>query len=289
MDTTSIYSNLTGNGLYNYIREVNKIPLLTDEEEVRYAKLKDEGDLNAAKMLVSSHLRLVVKIAHKYVNYGLSMMDLISEGNIGLMRAVKTFDHSTGYRLSTYAMWWIKACIQDYVLKMWSIVKIGTTVSQKKLFFNLRKIKNKILSVAGGRKELNNSDVEYISKTLNVRPQDVIDMDSRLTRHDTSLNRKPVGSDSDLEVMDLLPAKTPKQDVIVDARRSKAKNHKILVEAMGNLSERERDIINMRYLADKTLTLADLSAKYNISGERVRQIEVKALEKIKKYFKTDRD
>ncbi len=273
---------LLGNNLFQYISEVNRIPMLTEEEEFRYAKEKDEGNLNAAKLLVSSHLRLVVKIAAQYKNYGLPMMDLISEGNIGLMRAIKTFDYKKGYKLATYSIWWIKAYIQEYILKTWSIVKIGTNAAQKKLFFNLKKIKNELLSHTN-RKYLTNSDVKKISQTLNVSEQDVVDMDTRTTKGDLYLNSKAKDDDDDSEIIDLIPAKQALQDTIVDRKRISAKQSQILKDSFNILNDREKEIIRLRRLSDKPLTLAEISKKFNISGERARQIEAKATEKMKKF------
>lgn len=275
-------SNLTENNLFRYIAEINKIPMLTEEEELFYAKEKDKGDLNSAKILISSHLRLVVKIANQYKNYGLPMMDLISEGNLGLMRAVKTFDYNRGYKLATYSMWWIKAFIQEYILKSWSIVKIGTSITQKKLFFNLKKIKNHILSYTD-RKYLNDKDVKEISNMLNVSAQDVIDMDCR-NKGDVYLNKKVKSDEDDTEIMDLIPAKQALQDVVVDNRRTNAKHAELLKGSLSILNDRELEIIKLRKLAETPMTLAEVSKKCNISGERVRQIEAKAIEKMKKYI-----
>ena len=270
-----------GNNLFQYINEVNKIPVLTDEEEIYYAKEKDAGNINAAKMLISSHLRLVVKIASQYKNYGLPMMDLISEGNIGLMRAVKTFDYKKGYKLATYSMWWIKAFIQEYILKTWSIVKIGTNAIQKKLFFNLKKIKNELLT-SQSRKFLTNEDITQISNMLNVSPKDVVEMDCRTTKGDLYLNTK-TNEDDDAEIIDLIPSNQALQDSIVDRRRENKKKTALLSSALNILNEREKEIIKLRRLTDKPLTLAEISKKYNISGERARQIEAKAIEKMQKY------
>lgn len=270
-----------GNNLFQYINEVNKIPVLTDEEEIYYAKEKDAGNINAAKMLISSHLRLVVKIANQYKNYGLPMMDLISEGNIGLMRAVKTFDYKKGYKLATYSMWWIKAFIQEYILKTWSIVKIGTNAIQKKLFFNLKKIKNELLT-SQSRKFLTNEDITQISNMLNVSPKDVVEMDCRTTKGDLYLNSK-ANDDNDDEIIDLIPSNQALQDMVVDNRRENKKRAKLLAESLNILNEREKEIIKLRRLTDKPLTLAEISKKYNISGERARQIEAKAIEKMQKY------
>lgn len=270
-----------GNNLFQYINEVNKIPVLTDEEEIYYAKEKDAGNINAAKMLISSHLRLVVKIANQYKNYGLPMMDLISEGNIGLMRAVKTFDYTKGYKLATYSMWWIKAFIQEYILKTWSIVKIGTNAIQKKLFFNLKKIKNELLT-SKSRKFLTDDDVKHISNMLNVSEKDVVEMDCRTTKGDLYLNTK-TNEDDDAEIIDLIPSNQALQDSIVDRRRENKKKTALLSSALNILNEREKEIIKLRRLTDKPLTLSEISKKYNISGERARQIEAKAIEKMQKY------
>ena len=270
------------NNLRKYIDEVYKIPVLTEEEEIKYAKLKEEGDLNAAKMLISSHLRLVVKIAFLYQKYGLPIMDMISEGNIGLMKAVKEFDLSKGCKLATYAMWWIRAAIQDYILRSWSLVKIGTTVNQKKLFFNLSKIKNKILSL--DQKELTNENVKYIANELSVPEDDVINMNNRLFKKDVSLNRATNSDDEKRELIEFLPSKYSTPENILVSRDTSKKNKILMKEAMDVLDERERDIIYNRKLKANPLTLKELSDKYNISGERIRQIEEGALKKMKKYI-----
>ena len=214
------------------------------------------------------------------------MMDLISEGNIGLMRAIKTFDYKKGYKLATYSMWWIKAYIQEYILKTWSIVKIGTSVAQKKLFFNLKKIKYEILSYTS-RKYLTNNDIKKISDTLNVSEQDVIDMDTRTTKGDIFLNSKSKTED-DTEIIDLIPAKQALQDTVVDRKRTNVKNSQLLKDSLSILNDREREIIEMRRLTDTPLTLAEISKKCNISGERVRQIEARAIEKMKEYASKNR-
>lgn len=281
MTTQNLTPVITGNNLFQYISEVNKIPVLTDEEEIYYAKEKDAGNINAAKMLISSHLRLVVKIANQYRNYGLPMMDLISEGNIGLMRAVKTFDYTKGYKLATYSMWWIKAFIQEYILKTWSIVKIGTNAIQKKLFFNLKKIKNELLT-SKSRKFLTDDDIKHISNMLNVSEKDIIEMDSRTAKGDIYLNTK-TNEDDDTEIIDLLPSNQALQDSVVDRRRENKKKTELLLSALNILNEREKEIIKLRRLTDKPLTLAEISKKYNISGERARQIEAKAIEKMQNY------
>lgn len=270
--------------LGKYLSEVYKIPVLTEEEEVTYAKQKEEGDLNAAKILISSHLRLVVKIAFKYQNYGLPMMDLISEGNIGLMKAVRDFSLSKGCRLATYAMWWIRASIQDFILKSWSLVKIGTTAAQKKLFFNLNKIKNKIMSY--GQKDLNDENIKYISDALSVSKEEVIDMDNRLYKKDVSLNQKSKNSNEDgKEIMELVPAKTQTPEVILAYDNENKRRKELFGEAIGTLNERERNILSDRKLKENQATLKELSAKYGVSGERIRQIEENAIKKIQNYIK----
>ena len=271
------------NNLAKYLTEVYKIPVLTEEEEMEYAKKKEEGDLNAAKILISSHLRLVVKIAFKYQNYGLPIMDMISEGNIGLMKAVRDFTLEKGCRLATYAMWLIRAYIQDFILKSWSLVKIGTTTAQKKLFFNLNKIKNKILSY--GQKDLNNENIKYISDTLSVSEDEVKDMNNRLYKKDISLNQKSKNNNEDnKEIMELIPAKTQTPEIIFASTSENKKRKEIFREALNTLNEREKAIIFERKLDEEQATLKDLSIKYGVSGERIRQIEESAIKKIQKYI-----
>lgn len=280
----TVISNIskTQGGLFQYINEVNKIPILSIEEEIKYAKLKETGNLNAIKMLVSSHLKLVVKIAFKYKNYKLPISDLISEGNIGLMKAVKGFDLSKGCRFATYATWWIRAYMQDYILKSWSLVKIGTTVAQKKLFFSLRKIKNKILK--HNQKNLTNQNIREIAKECDVRVQDVIEMDKRLSVVDASLNISVPNSEDKVEALDLIESTDASQDVVIDQKREKNRQQQIMQLALSKLNERERDIIFNRKLQEKPIKLDDLAKKYGISKERVRQIEKKSLEKLKDFI-----
>jgi RNA polymerase sigma-32 factor len=264
------------------LAEIYRIPLLTIDEEVRYARLKEGGDLGAAKMLIASHLRLVVKIASRYQNYGLPMMDMISEGNLGLMKAVKDFDLSKGCRLATYAMWWIMASIQDFILKSWSLVKIGTTAAQKKLFFNLNKIKNKIMSY--GQRDLNSSNVRYIANTLNVSESEVLDMNSRLFKKDVYLNEKIAGSEeSDSEMIEFLPSKCSTPEMALANIQESLDRKNLLESGLNVLSDREREIIVSRWLRDDPMTLKELSVKYEVSGERIRQIEEKSLKKIQNY------
>lgn len=276
------------NNLEKYVEEISKAPILTEEEEYKYAKLKEAGDVNAAKMLITSHLRLVVKIAAKYRNFGIPMMDLISEGNIGLMKAVKEYSVDKGYRLTTYAMWWIMASMQEYILKSWSLVKIGTTLNQRKLFFNLRKLKNRIIASKNNSQQyLDNDDVKHIANYLNVREDEVIEMDKRIHNSEVSINSPMKNSDDNdsKEFGDLLPAKIPPQDVIIDTQRERERQTDLVKEAIKNaLDGRERDILINRRLREKPLLLKDLSDKYNITQERVRQIETSAIKKMQKYI-----
>lgn len=275
---------IEANSLSRYIEEISKIPILTEEEERKYALLKEQGDLNAAKVLVTSHLKLVVKIASKYRNYGLPMADLISEGNIGLMKAVKDFSLEKGCRIATYAMWWIKANIQEYILKSWSLVKIGTTLNQKKLFFNLSKIKSKILNY--DKKFLSESDIKKIAGYLNVEENDVKEMDKRMFIPDISINKTIGNGDSEekREFGDLLPSKEIRQDILLDAKREKAKKMKLLKESLSILNERERDIIENRRFIEDPKTLKEFAEKYGISSERVRQIEEQGIKKMQNYI-----
>lgn len=269
--------------LKKYLNEVYKVPVLTEDEEKKYALLKEQGDLNAAKILISSHLRLVVKIAFTYKRYGLPMMDVISEGNIGLMRAVKEFTVSKGCKLATYAMWWIRATIQDFILKSWSLVKIGTTVAQKKLFFNLAKIKNKIFSY--NQKELTDDNVKYIAEQLNVPEYEVISMDKRLSKQDISLNRASSRiDDENKEIIELLPSKYGTPETILIARDNGSKKQLLIENALKTLNDREKEILYSRRLIENPLTLKELSEKYSVSGERIRQIEESALKKIKDFI-----
>ena len=243
-------------------------------------RLKENGDKEAAQILVQSHLRLVVKMAVDYRGYGLSLTDLISEGNVGLVKAVKKFDPEQGFRFSTYAMWWVKANMQEYILKSWSLVKIGTTKAQKKLFFNLKKIKRK-LGVYDDEKTLSQDNVAIISSTLNVDEKEVRDMDSRMIGADMSLNNK-VGEDGDDEVVDFMASDDLSQEDVAINRQEKNKKEEILKKAFEVLNERERDILIKRQMSEISSTLDDLSKDYNISRERIRQIEMAAIEKIKK-------
>ena len=263
-----------------YLQEIKKFPLLTAEEEYMLAKrYKEHGDTEAAHKLVTSHLRLVAKIAMGYRGYGLPVTDLISEGNVGIMQAVKKFDPERGFRLATYAMWWIRAQIQEYVLHSWSLVKIGTTAAQKKLFFNLKKLKNQLSSIDSGN--LSPDNAREIASRLNVKEAEVLDMDNRLFSGDQSLNIQ-VGEEGDTEWQDMLVDSNETQDNILANSNELSFRKKIFEQALEVLNDREKEIITLRKLKDKPVKLEELSKKFNISRERVRQIEEKAFEKLQK-------
>ena len=267
-------------GLSLYLAQIKKFPMLDAEEEYMLAKSwKNRGNLQAAHKLVTSHLRLVAKIAMGYRGYGLPVNELISEGNIGLMQAVKKFDPDKGFRLATYAMWWIKAAIQEYVLKSWSLVKMGTTTAQKKLFFNLKKIKNQIAPHQEG--DLRNEQVEEISKRLNVNSHEVVNMNRRLMGHEKSLN-DPIKTGEKDEWQDWLVDDRLDQELIVSQKQEFDDKKELLYEAMTILNDREKEILEARRLIDNPKTLEELSQKYKISRERIRQIETKAFEKLQK-------
>ena len=271
-------SNLT-----RYLQEIRKFPLLSQEEEFRAAKRwADDGDIEAAHKMVTSHLRLVAKIAMGYRGYGLPLGDLISEGNVGLMQAVKRFDPDKGFRLATYAMWWIKASIQEYILHSWSLVKIGTTAAQKKLFFNLRKLKGQIQAVEEG--DLAPQNVRKIAQALNVGEEEVISMNRRLAAPDHSLNA-PLQAEGDGEWQDWLIDDTVSQETSLGDRQEYAARQKMLMGALDSLNERERHIFVERRLSEAPQTLEELSTEYGISRERVRQIEVRAFEKVQRAIK----
>ena len=263
-----------------YLQEIKKFPILTAEEEYMLAKrYKEHGDTKAAHKLVTSHLRLVAKIAMGYRGYGLPVTDLISEGNVGIMQAVKKFDPERGFRLATYAMWWIRAQIQEYVLHSWSLVKIGTTAAQKKLFFNLRKLKNQLSSIDAGN--LSPENAREIASRLNVKEAEVLDMDNRLFSGDQSLNVQ-IGEEGDTEWQDMLVDSNDTQDNILANSNELSFRKKIFEQALEVLNDREKEIISLRKLKDKPVKLEELSKKFNISRERVRQIEEKAFEKLQK-------
>jgi len=262
--------------LRRYLQEIAKFPLLTLKEEQDLSrKWHSEGDIEAAHRLVTSHLRLVAKIAFKYKGYGLPMGDLIAEGNIGMMQAVKRFDPERGFRLATYAMWWIRAAIQEYILRSWSLVKIGSSAAQKRLFFNLRKLKKKI----GVDTHLTDEQADRIAGILDVSREDVTAMDQRMSGSDVYLNSK-MSKDGDEEKIDFLASPAESQETILADKEELINRQTLLNAALSNLSDRERDIIARRRLKDDPDTLENLSQEYNISRERVRQIEVRAFEKL---------
>jgi RNA polymerase sigma-32 factor len=267
-------------GLSLYLAQIKKFPMLDAEEEYMLAKnWKERGNLKAAHKLVTSHLRLVAKIAMGYRGYGLPVNELISEGNIGLMQAVKKFDPDKGFRLATYAMWWIKAAIQEYVLKSWSLVKMGTTTAQKKLFFNLKKLKNQIAPNQEG--DLRDEHVDEISKRLDVDSHEVVNMNRRLMGHEKSLN-DPIKAGETDEWQDFLVDDHLDQELIVSQKQEFDDKKELLYEAMQILNDREKEILQARRLSDEPKTLEELSQKYKISRERIRQIETKAFEKLQK-------
>ena len=268
-------------GLNRYLAEIKKFPILSPEEEYMLAKRWTEHqDTDAAAKLVNSHLRLVAKIAMGYRGYGLPVSELISEGNIGLMQGVKKFEPERGFRLATYAMWWIRASIQEFILRSWSLVKMGTTAAQKKLFFNLRRMKNRIEAFEDG--DLKPADVAKIAKDLGVSEEDVVSMNRRMAMGgDTSLN-VPLRDDSEGSWQDFLVDDGPLQDErVADAQESQMR-HDLLVEAMEALNDREKHILTERRLTDEPKTLEELSQVYDVSRERIRQIEVRAFEKLQK-------
>jgi len=282
----SSYANLPApspeQGMNRYLQEIRKFPLLEPEEEYMLAKRwVDHEDASAAHRLVTSHLRLAAKIAMGYRGYGLPQAEVISEANVGLMQAVKRFDPERGFRLATYAMWWIRASIQEYILRSWSLVKLGTTSAQKKLFFNLRKAKSKIGALEEG--DLRPENVAQIAKDLNVTEAEVVSMNRRLSGGDASLNAM-VGSDGDsaTQWQDWLEDEDADQAGDYEARDELEARRALLVQAMDVLNEREKDILMQRRLEDNPATLEDLSAQYEVSRERIRQIEVRAFEKLQK-------
>ena len=282
LKTNSDLAKSADSGFARYLKEIQKFPLLTPEEEYEYGmRYKNHGDPEAAKILLQSHLRLVVKMAGKFKQYGLPAVDLVSEGNVGLIQAVKKFDPEKGFRFSTYAMWWIRANIQEYVLRSWSLVKIGTTVAQKKLFFNLHKIRKRIkgASISG---VLDPEHITRIAKDLNVSEKDVVDMNSRLQQSDSSLNAM-IGDDEDGdEVLNSIAAVQDSQEEIAIENQEKYRQEMMLKQALSTLNEREKDIIIKRQMLENPLTLEELSQIYNISRERIRQIEANAIDKIRK-------
>ena len=280
------YANLPAptpeGGLNRYMQEIRKFPLLEPEEEYMLAKRwVEEQDTQAAHKMVTSHLRLAAKIAMGYRGYGLPQAEVISEANVGLMQAVKRFDPEKGFRLATYAMWWIRASIQEYILRSWSLVKLGTTSGQKKLFFNLRKAKNKIGALEEG--DLRPENVKRIATDLGVTEDEVISMNRRMSGGDASLNAQ-VGSEGEgtMQWQDWLEDEDADQAADYAERDEMETRREMLAEALEVLNDREKDILTQRRLSDETITLEDLSSKYDVSRERIRQIEVRAFEKLQK-------
>tara|TARA_Y100001970_G_scaffold217443_1_gene266358 strand:+ start:3279 stop:4175 length:897 start_codon:yes stop_codon:yes gene_type:complete len=278
-DVSNLPTPTTG-GLSIYLSQIKKFPMLDAEEEYMLAKnWRERGNIKSAHKLVTSHLRLVAKIAMGYRGYGLPVNELIAEGNIGLMQAVKKFDPDKGFRLATYAMWWIKAAIQEYVLKSWSLVKMGTTTAQKKLFFNLKKIKSKIAPEQEG--DLRDEHVKEISKRLDVSSDEVINMNRRLMGQEKSLN-DPIKSGESEEWQDWLVDDRLDQELLISQKQELEDKKNLLQDTIKMLSPREKEIIEARRLSENPKTLEDLSKKYKISRERIRQIETKAFEKLQK-------
>ena len=282
--STTINNNLPAlsneGGLSAYLEQIKKFPMLAAEEEYMLAKnWRENGNLQSAHKLVTSHLRLVAKIAMGYRGYGLPVNELISEGNLGLMQAVKKFDPEKGFRLATYAMWWIKAAIQEYVLRSWSLVKMGTTTAQKKLFFNLKKIKNQI--AAGQDGDLRDDQVKEISKRLDVKSTEVVNMNRRMMGQEKSLN-DPIKAGETDEWQDWLVDDSLDQELILSQKQEYDDKKILLKDAMKILNDREKEIIDARRLSENPKTLEELSKKYKISRERIRQIETKAFEKLQK-------
>ena len=284
MSAKTINSNLPSialeGSLSSYLTQIKKFPMLSAAEEYMLARSwKDRGDLKSAQKLITSHLRLVAKIAMGYRGYGLPVSEMVSEGNIGLMQAVKKFEPERGFRLATYAMWWIKASIQEYILRSWSLVKMGTTSAQKKLFFNLKKIKNQ-LSI-NNKGDLKTEHVEEISKRLNVKKEEVVSMNRRLLGKEKSLNA-PVKDGDGTEWQDWLVDEKIDQELKLSQQQEFNQRKNLMHDSMNILNLREREILTARRLSEEVVTLEDLSKKYKISRERIRQIETKAFEKLQK-------
>ena len=284
MNTKTFNTNLPAisleGSLSKYLEQIKKFPMLSAEEEYMLAKSwKERGNLKSAEKLVTSHLRLVAKIAMGYRGYGLPVSELVSEGNIGLMQAVKKFEPEKGFRLATYAMWWIKASIQEYILRSWSLVKIGTTTAQKKLFFNLKKLKNKLS--ANNEGDLHPKHVDEISKRLNVKKEEVVSMNRRLLGKEKSLN-VPIKDEDGTEWQDWLADNEIDQELKISHQQELSQRKKLMDDSMSILNSREKEILTARRLTDDVATLEDLSKKFKISRERIRQIETKAFEKLQK-------
>lgn len=271
------------NGLNRYLQEIRKYPMLKPDEEFMLAKrYKEHEDPQAAERLVTSHLRLVAKIAMGYRGYGLPISEVISEGNVGLMQAVKRFEPDKGFRLATYAMWWIRASIQEYVLRSWSLVKIGTTAGQKRLFFNLRRIKGQIAALDDGN--LHPDQIQYIAHTLNVTEDEVVSMNQRLTG-DASLNSPMRADEGASEWQDWLVDDTPNQEITLGDNQEHTERMSMLTDAMDVLNEREQAIFKARRLQEVPSTLEELAQEFGVSRERIRQIEVRAFEKVQEAVK----
>jgi len=285
MSAISPALSLTPEGsLSHYLQEIRKFPMLAPDEEYQLAKrYREHEDSLAANRLITSHLRLVAKIAMGYRGYGLPVGELISEGNVGMMQAVKRFDPDRGFRLATYAMWWIRASIQEYILHSWSLVKMGTTAAQKKLFFNLRRLKGQMQALDEG--DLSPEHVQKIAQKLDVAESEVISMNQRLSSPDHSLNA-PVRADGEGEWLDWLVDEREDQESELGEREERGQRHKLLSQALQSLNDRERHILTQRRLQEDPVTLEDLSQHYGISRERVRQIEVRAFEKLQKSIKS---
>jgi len=288
MTTKTIKLNLPSiavdGGLSKYLTEIKKFPMLAPEEEYMLAKRwKKRGDRKSAQKLITSHLRLVAKIAMGYRGYGLPVNEMISEGNIGLMQAVKKFDPEKGFKLATYAMWWIKSSIQEYILRSWSLVKIGTTSAQKKLFFNLKKIKNQL--AINNTNDLKIDEVEEISKRLKVKKEEVVSMNRRLSGKEKSLN-DPIKDEDGGQWQDWLADEKTSHEVVLSEKQELNHRKNLMNEAMNVLNLREREILTARRLSDESATLEDLSKKHKVSRERIRQIETKAFEKLQKAILT---
>ena len=284
MGTKTITSNLPSidveGSLSKYLTQIKKFPMLSEEEEYMLAKSwKDRGDLKSAQKLITSHLRLVAKIAMGYRGYGLPVSEIVSEGNIGLMQAVKKFEPEKGFRLATYAMWWIKASIQEYILRSWSLVKMGTTAAQKKLFFNLKKVKNQIS--ANNMGDLKPEHVNEISKRLNVKKEEVVSMNRRLGGKEKSLN-DPIKNEDGAEWQDWIVDHRTDQELKLAQDQELVERKKLMDNSMNILNPREREILTARRLSENIATLEDLSKRYKVSRERIRQIETKAFEKLQK-------
>jgi len=272
-------------GISKYLTEIRKFPMLKPEEELAYAKRwREHRDRDAAYQLVTSHLRLVAKIAMRYRGYGLPIGDIVSEGNIGLMHAVKRFDPDRGVRLATYAMWWIRATIQDYILRSWSLVKVAANASQKKLFFKLRRAKSAISALQDG--DLRPDQVELIAGRLKVAERDVIDMNRRL-HGDVSLNAPVHDEDEAGQALDWLVDSAPTQEITLAEEQETAQRHRVLNNAIAKLNPRERRILAARWLTDEPATLEELAAEHGVSSERVRQIEQRGLQKVKAAMQAD--